>query len=139
MRFCKFYGCKFSFFKGCAQTQTGPRDPKSAISHPASSFRNANRRRFSMLNFALVKYQFQFSDTSTRFPCDIFHPTLKQPEKSKFETLLSSLNISILWQDTFIYSAFHSFYIPKMPCFQPPEKTSKWGHFTDFGTFFDKS
>lgn len=72
----KLYGRKFLFFKGSAQLQTVPRRQKPAIPAFIRPFENANQILFQKLNSVLVKYQFWFSGRSTRFPCDIFQPTL---------------------------------------------------------------
>lgn len=63
--------------------QIGIQGQKQGISFPTPPFENANIDPFSNQNFALVKYQFWFSERSTRFPCDILQAHLNQVEIPK--------------------------------------------------------
>lgn len=56
--------------------QTRLEGAKQPVCLPTPWFANANEDRFSKPNSTLVKYHFEFSERSTRFPCDIIHPTL---------------------------------------------------------------
>ena len=57
--------------------QTQPGGAKPEICLPIQPFENANQSPFSNPNNQLANYHFWFSESSTRFPCDFFQPTVK--------------------------------------------------------------
>ena len=94
--FCKLYGCKFVIFKPKSHLQTADQGQKPGIFTPTPPFGIANEKAFSNQNKGLAKYQFWFSERSTRFPCDFLQQPRRLIEIPQFERFQRSDTFSII-------------------------------------------